>query len=298
MKILVTGAEGFIGKHFCRCAKKEGHEIIGLDKKNGHDILKCLPDKSRQLKDVQIILHLAANCSTSRSIADPEADFLDNALGTLKVLELAKLLQIPIVYTSTCKVYAANAVNALQGKEVHEEVSLVSGPRAPYGTSKLIGELYIQEYAEIYGIKSVVNRLSSIYGPDQDGSEEAGWLYWFVKAKKQNLPITLYGNGEQIRDCLWVEDFCRLLLEQLTDFPKFSGKIFNVGGGKENAISLNQVLYTLNQKGLPPLGIKHAAKRPADLNVYISDMTRLFSITSWRPTTPVKIGIDLLYGFI
>lgn len=296
-KILVTGSDGFVGRHFVRCAARLGISTVGFDKKTGRNILEMFPDKvdKEEIRGVSSILHLAANCSTPRSIADPEADFLDNAWGTLKTLELARRLRVPLIYTSTCKVYSPAAVGRLKGKPVDETVSVVEGARAPYGTSKLIGELYAQEFHELYGVESVINRLSSVFGPDQDGSEEAGWIHWFAKAKKQNLPVTVFGTGEQVRDCLWVEDLCALLLEQIQNWDRFQGKIFNVGGGVENAVSLNAVLDYLDKKGREPLVIRRAPQRPADLGVYISDMRQLFSATSWRPQTPVFQGIDRLY---
>lgn len=301
MKILVTGAGGFIGRNFCRSARQVGHIVVGIDKKDGRDVndlqLTCSLNKS-DLAGIEGIVHLAANCSTPRSIARPIEDFRDNAHGTLAVLEFARRRGVPLVYTSTCKVYSARAVNALNGAPVDESVSVIEGPRTPYGTSKLVGELYCQEYSELYGMQIVIDRLSSVFGLDQDGSEEAGWLHWFIRARRHGLPISIYGTGEQVRDVLWVDDLCQLLLDQISHVELFAGHCFNVGGGPENAISLNWAINYLKRKAGPPLAVQYAQPRPVDLNVYISDMRGLFQVCDWRPYTKVADGIDLIYESI
>lgn len=301
MKILVTGVEGFIGRHFCQLLSDSGHQSVGIDKKAGEDVNKVLGGSSvieQKLSGIHAIVHLAANCSTPRSIAQPIEDFQDNAQGTLTVLEYARQRGLPVIYTSTCKVYSAKAVSALNGACVDETISVTDGARTPYGTSKLVGELYCEEYAALYGVKVVIDRLSSVFGIGQHGTEEAGWLHWFIRAKKRGLPITIYGSGEQVRDVLWVNDLCRLLLEQVEHIDRFAGQCVNVGGGKENAVSLNGVVAYLNRKGGPPLKVRYAPARPADLEIYISDMRKLFRVCPWRPTMPVERAIDLVCASI
>ncbi len=203
-----------------------------------------------------------------------------------------------MIYASTCKVYSSDSVNKISSGIINEKCPTISSARSPYGTSKLTGELYCQEYHEIYGVPTVINRLSTIFGPRQYGSEEAGWIYWFCEAKKKGNTLIIYGSGNQVRDALWVEDLCELLLLQIQDIKIFEGEVFNVGGGKENAVSLKEIIAYLNKKGGEPLKVKHTNARPADFNVYISDMSKLFSYILWRPKKSVYEGIDIIYDLI
>ncbi|KKQ13718.1 MAG: CDP-paratose 2-epimerase [Candidatus Daviesbacteria bacterium GW2011_GWA1_36_8] len=312
--ILVTGGVGFIGTNFCLLAASKGHKITILDNLSRKGVEKNLPI-IKKLKAVTFkkfdlrkpiptsvgkfdaIVHLASSCSTPKSLEYPMDDFLDNALSTLNVLEYARLNgKIPVIYGSTCKVYTTE-INKLKTKKFNEfSPTEAKGiySRAPYGCSKYTGDIYCQEYFTTYGVPTVINRMSAVFGKYQRGSPESGFLYWFIKAKKFGLPIEIYGNGNQVRDMVWGEDIAELFMEQLENINKHKGQIYNIGGGFKNAISLNQAVKYLNNKGGKPLEIKKLPTRPADLEVYISDLTKITKNSNWIPKTSVYDGIDML----
>lgn len=323
MKVLVTGGAGFIGTNFCLYAKSKGLQVLALDnlsKRESRKNLKILKGEGIAFKKADIkqplqqefgkinaIVHLASHCSTPRSIEIPYEDFLDNALGTLNILEFAREHgKIPLIYASTIKVYP-DSLNNLPIKEletryefadregVAEDFPIEKGSHAPYGCSKYVGDLYCQEYFLTYQVPTVINRMSTIFGPYQYGTEEAGWIYHFVKSKKKNTPVTIYGTGKQVRDALWVEDLCKLLLKQIESIDKVKGQVYNVGGGKENSLSLLELVDYLNKMGEAPMKVRVSKTRPSDLKVFISDLSKLKKDLNWSPTTSVWKGIDILY---
>lgn len=324
MKILITGAAGFIGTNFTLYAKKKGFQIIGLDnfsiksslkraeflKKNGINIVEA--DIRRKLaKDyanVDIIIHLAANCSTSRSIKNPFQDFKNNAFSTINLLEFSKKNgNISIIYASTIKVYSDN-INYLPLTEskirynfkniegINEKYPIEQGSHAPYGCSKYTGDIYCQEYHYTYNVPMIINRMSSIYGTYQYDAEEAGWIYHFIYCKKNNLPITIFGNGKQVRDALYVSDLCKLFDLQIKNFNKINGQIYNIGGGLKNSISLIELINYLNKKPGNKLKTIFSNRRASDLKVFICDLAKIKNDLNWKPKVNIFNGIDLLYN--
>jgi CDP-paratose 2-epimerase len=323
MKILVTGAAGFIGTNFCLSAKKKGLSLTVLDNLSNPNSRKNLPllkqagvkllefdlrnPLPHSLRNIDLVIHLAAHCSTPRSFNDPRRDFLDNALGTFNVLEFARHSgSIPVIYASTIKVYP-DSLNRLPIKEtktrfrfadrqaIDETYPIEPGSHAPYGASKYVGDLYCQEYWRSFGVPSVINRLSTVFGPHQHGTEEAGWISHFISAKKKRHPVTVYGTGKQVRDALWVEDLTELFMKQIKHIEKLAGRIYNIGGGKENALSILELVEYLNQKGGKPMKVKFAKERPSDLKVFICDGRKIRRDVGWSPKTSAWQGIDRLY---
>ncbi len=316
MNILITGGLGFIGTNLSTYLHKKGYfiKIIDNASKKGtfenYNLLKqegisnieiCdirrYEDLKLKINDTDLIIHLAANCSTIRSITYPLRDFEVNALGTVNMLEIAKEKHIPFIYTSTCKVYSPKAVNKSDGY-IDESMSVLSSARSPYGSSKLVGEIYCQEYSELYDVPVVVNRISSVFGLYQYGTEEAGWIYWFCEAIHKDYLITIYGDGNQIRDPLWVEDFCSLVELEIINISNYKGMVFNVGGGSINQVSLKDVIKYLEKKKGCKANVQYQKARLADLNVYVSNMARLSGVSEWKPKTSVYEGIDKVYNFI
>ena len=327
MKLLVTGGAGFIGTNFTLLAERLGHSVLVIDnlsRKGSEENLKILKTKKRvRFKKLDIrktlplglgnfdaIVHLAATCSTPLSFEDPYSDFLDNALGTVNVLEFArKKGRIPVIYSSTCKVYTEE-INKIPITETKTRYKFKNfsgiteeGPvesqgaymRTPYGTSKLTGELYCLEYFKSFAVPTVLNRLSTVFGKYQKGSVESGWIYWFIKAKKYNLPVVIFGTGKQVRDTVWGKDVTKLFLEQIKNIKRHAGQVYNVGGGPENSISILELVDYLNKKGGRSLKVKFAPARPGDFKVYISDLTKIKKSTIWRPEISVYRGIDILW---
>ena len=327
MRILVTGGAGFIGTNLCLLAKAEKYSVTVIDNFSREGVdenAKLLKARGIIIKKFDIrnplparlgtfnaIIHLAATSSTPKSFEDPYGDFLDNALGTLNVLEFArKKGKVPLIYTSTCKVYT-NEINTWPitktktrykfktRKAIDENAPTEANrvhTRTPYGSSKYTGDIYCQEYFVSFGVPTVVNRLSTVFGKYQKGSVESGWIYWFIKAKKHNLPVTIFGNGKQVRDAVWGEDVARLFLEQIKNIKKHQGQVYNVGGGPQNSISILELVDYLDKKGGKPLKVKLAKARPGDFKVYISDISRVLNNSAWKPKVSVFEGIDILWN--
>lgn len=282
MKLLVTGSLGMIGKAFCKAAKARGHVVLGIDKKGGLGLndSRLIPAIIKQMPDFQMIVHLAATCSTSNSLVNPGQDFADNVIGTFQVAELARRLKKPVLYTSTCKVEPDG-----------------EGMRTPYGLTKYMGEELLQEYRHSFGIPFVINRPGTIYGPGQSASPESGWLSWFIKAAVEKEPLTVFGTGEQRRDVLYVDDYVELLLDQVENFGKYEGKVFRVGGGFDNSMTLLEALTFLDYKNY-----NFGKARKGDVKEYVCNNLEVTAINGWKPKTSYKVGIkrviDSLKGIV
>lgn len=254
-----------------KALKNSKHTILGIDKKSNCDI----SDAHLFFKTVlgwgkpDLIVHLAATCSTQKSIDNPYQDFKDNVIATFNVCELAKDVGSKLIYISSCK--------AKPNKY---------GSRAPYGLSKYIGELYTQEYALDFGLKYIINRPGTVYGPGQENSPESGWLSWFMRASKENLPITILGDGQQSRDVLYVSDIIDLLVDQIENFDKYKGRVYEIGGGLKNEITLLQALDFLKYKNY-----SFGPERIGDVKRFVSDNKLANSINGWKPKINWKNGI-------
>lgn len=271
MKILITGHKGFVGTHTTRALNK--HDIVGIDKKAGGDITaeKFLHEASSFKPDM--IVHLAADCSTTRSITNPALTFKDITVGNFVICELARITGAKVLYTSSCKAK----------RNPH-------GIRTPYGLAKYVGELYLEEYGKVFGVDYLINRPGTIYGPGQEGSAESGWLSWFIKASKENFPIIIYGDGKQSRDVLWVDDYVRLMVDQVDNWDKYQkwGKTFEVGGGEKNEVNLLDVLKFLKYDNFT-----HEKARVGDMRRTVSDNV-VTTVNDWEPKIGWEEGIRKL----
>jgi len=212
---------------------------------------------SEQIKEackyVDVIIHAAAQTAVTTSLLDPKTDFAINALGTFNVLEGARNSSNDpaVLFCSTNKVYGEN-VNRVKVLEketryafedefrngIPETFQVDLCEHTPYGCSKLTGDLYLQEYGKIYGLKTAVFRMSCIYGPRQFGVEDQGWVAWFTIATITEKPITIYGDGKQVRDVLYISNLIQAFDAFLQRKNQLSGEVFNIGGGPQNALSL------------------------------------------------------------
>jgi CDP-paratose 2-epimerase len=270
MKVLVTGADGFIGRHLCRRLSAD-HEVVGIDKATGVSTADW-PELERVMlrHHPTFVVHLGANCSSQRSLRDPAADFWDNTAGTFNVCEAARLWELPVVYTSTMK------VNPGGDRMV-----------TPYGMSKLVGELYLQMYAELYGVHYAVNRPSSVYGPGQDGTADGGWVTHFIRCAAAGKPIDLWVDPSNSRDVLYVDDYVDLLIDQVEHFDAYVGNTYNVGGGPDNELSIQQLLDCLryhNTRRVPGI--------PGDIRRVVNDNQVVHAVRSWVPRVGWKEGVD------
>jgi CDP-paratose 2-epimerase len=194
------------------------------------------------VKEVDVIYHLAGQVAVTSSVCDPHLDFEINSLGTLNVLEATRLSgRKPIVvFTSTNKVYGemeSVATVELDTRYTYRDLPhgvSESQPvdfHSPYGCSKGAADQYVRDYARIYGLRTVVFRMSCIYGPRQFGTEDQGWLAHFTIASETERPITIYGNGKQVRDILYIDDLVKAFRLAVDNIDITAGQVYNIGGG-------------------------------------------------------------------
>jgi CDP-paratose 2-epimerase len=281
MNILVTGAAGFIGNHLVDALAQRGHAIALMDKQMASpttnlDQLSLVIKANR----VETIVHLGASCSTAVSLADPARDFTDNVVGTFNVAEAARLAgNIPVVFTSSVKVHPG-----------------ADGLTAPLGLSKAVGEDYLRLYRELYGLPSVILRPSTVYGPGQRGTSEAGWVTWFLRAFHDDKPITIHGDGSQSRDILYIDDFASLLVDIVEHHADYAiaTEPYDVGGGPENEVGLLELLGRLNQEARGHTDyphLTHDERLPGDLQRVVTDNHAITAVRGWKPTTHWIDGI-------
>ena len=331
MKVLITGGCGFIGMNTALKFMSQGHEVYAFDNlsrrgvehnlaelnKNDHFFLVRgdvrNPSDFEGIPEVDAIIHLAANSGIPWSIKSPMYDFQVNALGTLNILEFArKRGKLPVIYASTNKVYS-EAINEIPAKEEATRYKWINSPdcegipenypvdsfgrypHSPYGCSKLAGDLYCQEYYHIYGVPTVVNRMSCIAGPWQQGCEDQGWLAWFVFVKMFNSVLTIYGNGKQVRDVLNVDELASLYLQQLSDIDTYKGNVYNIGGGPKNTYSWLEAMTHLVELDGRHFKIVYKERRLADHVIYVSSLKKIEKY--WTPVISPKETIDDIWNW-
>jgi len=284
-------------------AKYKNIKRIKGDVRNKKDVLAAIG------KGVDVVIHTAGQPGVPLSMRIPKEDFGINAFGTLNVLECLrkKSPKASFVFCSTNKVYGENVDKIpLQEKAkryvykgtkgVSEDMPIDHTGHTPYGVSKYIGDIYTQEYAYMYGIKTAVFRMSCIYGTRQFGFEDQGWVAWFVIATLFNKPITIYGDGRQVRDLLYVTD----LIKAYDKFIKSDLKhaVFNIGGGVGNTSSLLEFLNLLEKETGKKARITFSNWRPSDQKVYISDISKIKKELGWQPKVSVKQGVKRLITWV
>lgn len=262
---MITGHEGFVGRNLVDLLGKSDFptQVWGLDIRSRDNIQAATgPDLANlditvaaiSKNDLDVVVHLASSVSTPGSIARPMETFRNTVRVGANVLEACRLAGVPVILTSSVK--------ARDGE-------------TPYGASKRMLELWAQEYSSCYNLPIIINRPGTIYGPGQEGSPESGWIAWFLDARLQGKSVTVNGDGSQVRDLLYVKDYCELLVEQMINFGTYEGKTWDVGGGPENAVSVKEIVDYL--------GISHTygPRRYGDADTYIGE-----NITpGWQPTT-------------
>lgn len=248
------------------------------------------------VRDAGEIYHLAAQVAVTTSIDDPATDFAINAQGTLNVLEAARRSSRKpfVLFTSTNKVYGSLEGVPVQAAETryqaidpgftgvgeHEPLDFHS----PYGCSKGTADQYVRDYARIYNLPTVVFRMSCIAGPRQFGNEDQGWVAHFLYSALAGRPITVYGDGRQVRDVLHVYDLVEAMIAAREHRRTTRGEIYNLGGGPGRAISVRELLHTIEQIAGKPLDLQYRDVRPGDQPLYISETGRVTRDTGWRPS--------------
>ena len=337
MRLLVTGGAGFVGSHVAEYYAKKGDEVICYDNLSRANLLKRaidslynwnylkgfpnvklingdvrdLEELKKAAKNVDVIIHAAAQTAVTTSIEDPKTDFEVNALGTFNVLEAARLSDSDpvIIYCSTNKVYGENVnkVGVVEKetryvfeenfkKGIAENFLIDLCEHTPYGCSKLSGDLYVQDYGHLYNLKTGVFRMSCTYGTRQFGVEDQGWVAWFAIATLLGQPITIYGDGKQVRDVLYADDLIRAF--DLFINSDLKQEVFNIGGGPENTLSLVELLDLLEELTGKRSEIKFAPWRPSDQKVYISDISKVKQSLNWEPRVDPEQGVRNLVAWV
>jgi CDP-paratose 2-epimerase len=307
--ILVTGGAGFIGANLVDRLASEGHHVIVLDallregvednlawlkKRHGSKLSLILGDirdgdaVTEAIAHAGAVFHLAAQVAVTSSIENPVEDFEINVAGTIRLLEAVRRLRrgIPVVFASTNKVYGDLGDIALEecgdaylpaDPELRRHGIAEQRPlsfHTPYGCSKGAADQYALDYGRSYGIPAVVMRMSCIYGPRQFGTEDQGWVAHFLIRTLRNEPIVIYGDGRQVRDILYVDDAVAAYLAAWRRIGTVAGQALNLGGGPANAVSLRQVLTSIESiTGVRPR-VSFADWRPGDQRYYASDTRR------------------------
>lgn len=258
------------------------------------------------------IVHTAAQTAVTSSMEDPRTDLDVNTFGTFNVLEAAKEEGAAVAFCSTNKVYGSN-VNEIpveeQGgrytfsnsefqKGIPEDFSIDLCDHSPYGCSKLAADLYVQDYARRNEIDAGVFRMSCIYGARQFGVEDQGWVAWFARATLLDKPLTIYGDGKQVRDVLYVEDLVRAFDSFFQKKDELDTVVFNMGGGSENTLSLLELLDLLEEETGKKPEIEYSDWRPSDQKVYISDISKAKKELDWEPSISPEEGVNKLVSFI
>jgi CDP-paratose 2-epimerase len=258
------------------------------------------------------VYHFAAQVAVTTSLVDPFLDFEVNARGTLNLLEAVRACDDPpsVLFTSTNKVYGDLEDVGLQKLPTRYEPSDralrregISEARclefhSPYGCSKGVAEQYVLDYARTFGLRTAVFRMSCIYGPHQFGTEDQGWVAHFIIAAMNGIPLTIYGDGLQVRDILFVEDLAEAMLLAQANIDSLAGEAFNIGGGPGNTTSLVELLDLVGElQGERPLA-NVEGWRPADQRYYVSDTRKFERATGWRPKTDVREGVGRLHEWL
>ncbi len=286
---------------------REKHPGITLLKYDIRDLERL----RETVEGVDVIFHTAAQTAVTTSVIDPQIDFSVNVEGTFNVLQVAResKKKPAIIFCSTNKVYGDN-VNSIRvieeekhyrfedkyDKGVPENFPIDLCEHTPYGCSKLTGDIYTQDYGHLYGLKIGVFRMSCIYGEKQFGVEDQGWVAHFVISTLLGRPITIYGDGKQVRDVLYVTDLIEAYDRFLTSDLKLG--VFNIGGGHKNKISLLELLDIIAESTGKRSEIRFADWRPSDQKVYISNLSRIKQLLGWEPKTDIKLGIKNLIDWV
>jgi len=329
-RALITGGCGFIGTNLAEYFEQRGWAITVLDnlsRQGAIENLLWLREHTRRVRFVHAdirtdhyllraevaaadaVFHLASQVAVTASFKNPQEDCAINAVGTLNVLEAIRTEGVnPVfIYASTNKVYGGmeDVTVELVGNRYRYRDAPNGIPEnrhldfhSPYGCSKGAGDQYTRDYARVYGLNTVVLRQSCVYGPRQYGITDQGWVAWFMVAAAGGQPITVYGDGKQVRDVLYVADLARAYELALEKIGAVRGQIFNIGGGPKNTASLLELLEYLEAKLGRPVPRSFGEARPGDQPCYVSDIRKASAVLGWEPRMGKAEGFERLFAWV
>ena len=331
-RILITGGAGFIGVNVAARELAAGKSVTILDNfsRRGSELnaewLRSRYPTPRlrivtgdihvdrallqtEVNRADIVFHFAAQVAVTFSVTDPRHDFEVNALGTFNVLDAARRSRTPpiVLFSSTNKVYGKMAdVSVVRQGDRYAYRDLPQGVNesqpleflSPYGCSKGTGDQYMLDFDRIYGVPTVVFRQSCIYGEHQFGIEDQGWVAWFTICALQHDPVTIFGDGRQVRDVLFMDDLSDAYELAVEHIDQTHGKAYNIGGGAENTLSLLELVGILRERFDLRLDPAFSDWRPGDQLVYVSDIRRARADFGWTPRVRPSDGVARMLGWL
>jgi CDP-paratose 2-epimerase len=331
--VLICGGAGFIGTNLTARFLSMGRRVLVLDNLSRAGVERNLEWLRREygslldfelgdirdartvrrcVREASAVFHFAAQTAVTTSVRNPREDFEVNALGTFTLLDELRLSgrRLPLVFTSTNKVYGkleklAVRRNGRRYEPQHPAV-LAHGIgedwpldfHSPYGCSKGAADQYVLDFARNFGLPGVVLRMSCIYGPHQCGNEDQGWVAHFIIRSLLDQPITIFGDGCQVRDALYVEDLVNAMLLASRHANALTGQAFNIGGGVKHTVSLIELLDLIAEfEGVRPT-VSFEDWRIGDQRCYVSDTRSFELVTGWRPKVSVREGVRRLHSWL
>ena len=327
--VLITGGAGFVGANLADRLAGDGWPVLiydnllrahvaenlqWLNQRHGDRVQVQVADVrdavavTRAVAGASRVFHFAGQVAVTTSLGDPVTDFEINARGTLNVLEGLRACAEPppLIFTSTNKVYGKLGALALvesgaryEPEDSHTRAHGISEAQplelySPYGCSKGAADQYVLDYARIYDLPTLVFRMSCIYGPRQFGTEDQGWVAHFLISALKGEPITIYGDGKQVRDILFVDDLVDAFVRASSHIETLRGRAFNIGGGPRNAVSLLETLDQIERQAGRPLSLEFASARPGDQLYYVSDTAAFETATGWSSSVGPDVGLHRL----
>jgi len=331
--VVITGGAGFIGTNLADRLLGQGRRVRLLDNLSRPGVERNLAWLRAQygerlgveiadvrdaaavrkaVRGAETVFHFAAQVAVTTSLDDPLHDFEVNARGTLNVLEAVRESDLPppLIFTSTNKVYGGMedvALGCRRGRYEPADRQLAARGfsedrrldfHSPYGCSKGAADQYVLDYARSYGLRTVVFRMSCIYGPHQFGTEDQGWVAHFLIRALEGRPITLYGDGRQVRDVLYVGDLVRAFLLAEEHVGEIAGRAFNIGGSAANTVSLLELVERIAALHGRRPEVLFEGWRTGDQRYYVSDVRRFAEATGWQPGVGLEEGLGKLYNWL
>jgi len=333
-KVLVTGGCGFLGSHICEMYAKKYWDVIAYDNLTKHEfarnpymkpesryhnqkllenlgvnvVIEDIRDKETLMKWTEgcdYICHTAAQPTMTMSWENPELDFSTNVIGTFNVLEAARKFKIPVASCNSVHCYGPNKINSeLKEKKmrytrkpvaINEDEPLLQGTVTPLHASKTAGENYVRCYIDTFGVKAASFRLTGIYGENQFGGEDHGWVANFAIRNWLGMPLTIFGTGKQLRDILYASD----VAEAFDAFyKKQKPGIYNIGGGERTMISLLECITLIDEISGKKSNVKFDKDRFGDLRYYVSDISKAKKELDWEPRFLPEQGVRKLIDWI